>query len=98
MSARVLLQGHARNGSWMPVAVHLENSGPAVSGELRMDGGTASATRFSMVVDLPTGARQTYVLHTQPPAFGTSVEVDLVSNGTTVAFSASGTKSRTART
>jgi len=85
MAARVLLQGHARNGSWMPIAVHLENSGPAVTGELRMDGGTASATRFSMAVDLPTGARQTYVLHTQPPAFGTSVEVDLVSNGTTVA-------------
>jgi hypothetical protein len=85
MTARVLLQGHARIGSWMAISVQLENSGPAVTGELRMDAGSASATRFSMPVDLPTNARQTYVLHAQPPVFGRSVEVDLVANGSTIA-------------
>ncbi|HEX8025813.1 MAG TPA: hypothetical protein VF484_06395, partial [Candidatus Limnocylindrales bacterium] len=85
MTARVLLQGHTRVGSWMAVSVQLENDGPAVTGELRMDGGSTSATRFSMPVELPTGARQTYTLHAQAPAFGRSVEVDLVQNGSTIA-------------
>lgn len=85
MTARVLLQGHTRVGSWMAISVQLENSGPAVSGELRMDGGSTTATRFSVVVDLPTNARQTYVLHAQAPVFGRTVEVDLVSNGATIA-------------
>jgi hypothetical protein len=84
MSARVLLQGHARVGSWMAIEVQLKNDGPAITGELRMDPGNGSQTRFSMVVDLPTGSRQTYVLHAQPPPFNRTVKVDLVANGATV--------------
>lgn len=85
MTARVLLQGHARIGSWMAIEVQLTNDGPAVTGELRMDGGSTSATRFSMPVELPTGSRLTYVLHAQPPAFGRALRIDLVSNGTSIA-------------
>jgi len=84
MTARVLLQGHTRVGSWMAISIQLQNDGPAVTGELRMDGGSTSATRFSMAVDVPTGARQTYTLHTQAPVFGHTVEVDLIQNGSTI--------------
>ena len=39
MEARILLDGHARVGSWMAIEVHLKNDGPAVGGELRLAGG-----------------------------------------------------------
>ena len=79
MNARILLQGHARAGSWAAIEVDLANDGPAIQGELRMDGGSPSNARYAMSVDLPTGSRQTYVLHAQPPLFGRNVKVDLVS-------------------
>lgn len=85
MTARALLQGHARVGAWMAIEVQLTNDGPAISGELRMDAGSGSTTRFSMQVDLPTSSRQTYVLHAQAPAFTRSLKVDLVANGTSLA-------------
>ncbi|MBF8290339.1 MAG: hypothetical protein HW391_1307 [Chloroflexi bacterium] len=84
MEARVLLQGHTRIGSWMAIEVQFENTGPAVQGELRIDGGSQGRTRFSVAVDLPTESRKTYVLHAQPPAFGRTVKVQLVSGSTTV--------------
>lgn len=79
MEARILFQGHARTGSWAAVEVKLQNDGPGIQGELRMEGGSQGNARFSMEVGLPTGSRQTYVLHAQPPAFGRSVKVELVS-------------------
>lgn len=85
LTARVLLQGHTRVGSWMAIEVQFTNDGPAVRGELRIAGGSQGRTRFSMPVDLPTDSRKTYVLHAQPPAFGRSVKVELVSGSTTVA-------------
>ena len=80
MSARILLQGHARAGSWAAIEVDLQNDGPSILGELRMDGGTQGNARFAMAVDLPTGSHKTYVLHAQPPAFGLNVKVNLVAN------------------
>jgi hypothetical protein len=74
------LQGHARTGSWAAVEVDLQNEGPAIRGELRMDGGSQSNARYAMAVDLPTGSHQAYILHAQPPAFGRNVKVDLVAN------------------
>jgi hypothetical protein len=79
MNARLLLQGHARAGSWAAVAVDLQNDGPGIQGELRMDGGSQSNARYAMAVDMPTGSKKTYILHVQPPAFGRTVKVDLVS-------------------
>lgn len=80
MTARILLQGHARTGSWAAVEVTVSNDGPSVTGELRIDGGSQSNARYAMEVSLPTGSRQTYILHAQPPGFGRNVTVDLVSN------------------
>jgi hypothetical protein len=79
MDARLLLQGHARAGSWAAIEVKLANDGPTIQGELRMDGGSQSTARYAMAVDLPTGSRQTYILHVQPPNFGRNVKVNLAS-------------------
>ncbi len=78
MEARVLLQGHARTGAWSAIEVTLANDGPPIRGELRLDAGQQLRARFSMAVDLPTGSRQTYVLHAQPPAFGRAGTISLV--------------------
>ena len=80
MNARILLQGHARTSTWAAIEVDLQNDGPPIRGELRMDGGSQSNARFAMAVDLPTSSRKTYILHAQPPAFGRTVEVNLVEN------------------
>jgi hypothetical protein len=85
IDARVLLGGHARVGSWMTIEVEFTNEGPAVDGELRIAGGSQGRTRFSVAVNLPTDSRKVYVLHAQPPAFGRSVKVELVSGSTMVA-------------
>ena len=66
MTAVPLMGGNVRPGSWMGVRVHLENDGPAVNGELRLTGGAQQGSRYSIEVELPTGARQDHLLYTQP--------------------------------
>ena len=77
IEAHALLSGNARIGSWMAIQVHLVNDGPAVTGELRLAGGTQGQTRFGTAVDLPTQSDKRYVLYAQPPAFGSELEVIL---------------------
>ena len=79
MNARALLQGHVRTGSWFAVAVDVENAGPTVNGELRINGGVDSRTRFGTPVELATGSRKQYILYAQPPTFGGKMKVQLVS-------------------
>ncbi len=78
MDASVMLQGHARVGSWMAIRVHLRNDGPSVVGELRLGAGAQGRTRFGTPVDLPTKSDKDFVLYAQPPAFGRSLDVALV--------------------
>ena len=85
MEARILLGGHVRIGSWMAISVHLTNEGPAVTGELRITGGTQGQTRFGIAVDLPSQSDKTYVVYAQPPAFGSQMEVVLTDGERTVA-------------
>jgi hypothetical protein len=85
MTAHALLQGHVRTGSWFAVAVDVENTGPTVTGELRINGGVDSRTRFGTPVELATGSRKQYVLYAQPPSFGGNMTVQLVSGTTIVA-------------
>ncbi|HEY6012646.1 MAG TPA: hypothetical protein VIU37_01515, partial [Candidatus Limnocylindrales bacterium] len=77
IEAHALLSGNARIGSWMAIQVHLVNDGPAVTGELRLAGGTQGQTRFGTAVDLPTQSDKRYLLYVQPPAFGSELEVIL---------------------
>ena len=82
MTARVLLQGHARVGSWIAIEVHLVNSGPSISGELRLQGGSQGGTRYATAVQLDSPSDKTWILHAQPPQqFGPQLEVTLVSGG-----------------
>jgi hypothetical protein len=85
MEARILLNGNARIGSWMAIEVHLVNNGPAVSGELRLAGGSQGQTRFGRAVDLPTQSDKIEVLYAQPPAFGSELEIVLASGDQKVA-------------
>ena len=84
MEARVLLEGHARIGSWLAIEVRLANEGVPVAGELRLQGGAQGGTRFSVPVDLPSPSDKTYLLHAQPPSFGQQLEVLLVAANDTV--------------
>jgi hypothetical protein len=85
MDARVMLNGHARVGSWMAIQVDLANDGPPVAGELRIAGGAQGRTRFGLPVDLPTSSRKAVTLYAQPPAFGQAIDVTLVGPAGTVA-------------
>ena len=78
LDARVLLEGHARIGSWLAIEVRLTNEGVPIVGELRLQGGAQGGTRFSIPVDLPSPSDKTYLLHAQPPSFGQQLEVLLV--------------------
>jgi hypothetical protein len=84
MTARVLLQGHARLGSWLAIEVRLQNEGAPVTGELRLQGGSQGGTRFSVPVDLPSPSDKRYTLYAQPPSFGQQIEVLLVVGDKTV--------------
>jgi hypothetical protein len=84
MTARVLLQGHARLGSWIAIEVRLQNNGPAITGELRLQGGTQGGTRYSIAVDLPSPSDKTWILHAQPPSFGQQLEVVLASGSNVI--------------
>lgn len=80
MTAKPLLGGAARPGAWMAVAVDLQNDGPAIEGELRVSGGQQRDTRFSVPVELATGARQRHILYAQPDWAGKGLVVNLVSD------------------
>ncbi len=88
MEATVLLDGHARIGSWMAIDIHVKNDGPGITGELRLAGGAQGRTRFGTAVDLPTLSDKTYRLYAQPPGFGREMEVSLVDGATTIATAA----------
>ena len=85
MEATVLLDGHARVGSWMAIDVRLKNDGPPIDGELRLTGGTQGRTRFGTLVEAPTQSDKTHRLYVQPPGFGRELEISLVSGASTIA-------------
>jgi len=85
MTARVLLQGHARLGSWIAIQVHLHNDGPSVNGELRLQGGSQGGTRYAAPVQLDSPSDKDWTLYAQPPSFGQQLEVVLASGTTEIA-------------
>jgi hypothetical protein len=81
LDAHAQLQGHVRPGAWAEVVVHVTNTGPAVSGELRVrTQGTQGqgASQFGVSVELASGAIQDHFLYAKPPLFGSKLWVDLV--------------------
>lgn len=85
IEASVLLDGHARVGSWMAIDVRLKNDGPPIVGELRLTGGAQGRTRFGTLVEAPTQSDKTHRLYVQPPGFGRELEITLVSGASTIA-------------
>ena len=86
MTAHAQLHGRVRVGSWYGIAVDISNAGPAVTGELRVLGGSDGRTSFSQAAELATGSRKEFVLFAQPPAFlSSNPTVDLVADGKVVA-------------
>jgi hypothetical protein len=81
MTVRPMLGGTVRPGAWAAVRVHVENDGPAVTGELRVTGGQGGDSRYGVAVQLPTGARQEHLLFAQPAWFGSRLSVSLVADG-----------------
>lgn len=84
LTAEPLMGGQVRPGSWMGVRVHLENDGPAVRGEVRLTPGTQTGTRYSLAVELPTGARQDHLLYAQPTWSGGRLVASLVVDDETI--------------
>ncbi|MEP7361482.1 MAG: hypothetical protein ABI744_07875, partial [Chloroflexota bacterium] len=78
INARALLGGNVRPGSWTAVAVHVENTGPSIDGEMRIDSGQDTGSRYGLEVHLPSGAKQDLTLYAQTAIFGSRVNVDLV--------------------
>lgn len=84
VDARAMLEGHARVGAWMAIAVDITNGGPPIVGELRIAAGAEGRTRFSTAADLPTNSSKRFYLYAQPPSFGQSIEVALVAGDRTI--------------
>lgn len=84
MTSQVLLGGHTRLGSWAAISVDIVNDGPAVSGELRLTGGSQGRTRYAAPVDLPTGSHIQKTLYAQPGVFRSTFEIELVASDGTV--------------
>ena len=85
ITARALLGGHVRPGAWAAVDAEITNSGPAVTGELRIRGQREGRSQYGIVAELPTGAHQRYTLYAQTAFFGRSVLVDFVSGEQVIA-------------
>jgi hypothetical protein len=85
MEARALLGENVRPGSWAAVSVRLNNDGPSLTGELRIRSSQQGRSQYGLAVELPSGARQEHVLYAQPPVFGSRLNVDLISEGETIA-------------
>jgi hypothetical protein len=81
LTARAGFDGVYRTYNWVPVQVTAANSGPAVSGELRVTLGSAASgdlITFSSPIDLPTQSNKRVTLYVYPPRFTTQMTVELV--------------------
>src|SRR5918999_1847616 len=63
IEARALVGSHVRLGAWTTVEVHITNSGPAITGELRLAGDRQGRSTYGTEVDLPTGSDKSYFLY-----------------------------------
>lgn len=73
--------GYYKDGLWMPVRVLLENSGPDLSGQVRVVspiGFGNVETTVTRAVDLPTQSRRSLQLFVAPEGFNSNLNVELV--------------------
>jgi len=86
MQAEAAFDGYFKYGEWLPVRVHLENSGPDLDAEVqvRVTGGWGAVT-FAAPAPLPTGSRKRIPLYVLPNNFSHELEVQLVRDGRVLA-------------
>jgi hypothetical protein len=84
LEGRALLAGHVRPGAWAAVVVHVENDGPAITGEIRIRSNQQGRSQYGRVIELPNGARQDHTLYAQTALFGSRLNIDFVSDGQTL--------------
>lgn len=81
--------GRYREGRWMPVLIRVSNSGPGMSGVLRVledTGIRLTNGGFSTPIDLPNQSSKQVFLYVATEAFASQIRVDLVAdNGILVA-------------
>jgi len=82
MEAEVAFDGYVKYGEWLPVWVHLENSGPDLQTEVRVHfPGRWGTVTFAAPAPLPTGSRKRIPIYVLPNNFSHALEVQLFEGG-----------------
>jgi hypothetical protein len=78
MEAKVAFDGYVKYGEWLPVWVHVENSGPDLQAEVRVRfPGRWGTVTFAAPAPLPTGSRKRIPIYVLPNNFSHAMEVQL---------------------
>ena len=86
IEAGAAFDGYFKYGEWLPLWVHLENTGPDLQTELRVRvTGSGGATTFAAPVLLPTGSRKRVPIYVLPNNFSHELELELVSGSKVLA-------------
>lgn len=81
MTVRAGFDGIHKTNHWTPVQVTVSNSGPAVTGELRINTGSGTSgdlAIYSAPIDLPTQSNKRLTLYVYLPRFTNQLTVQLV--------------------
>lgn len=80
MAARAAFGGYFKYGEWLPVWVELENNGPDLEAEVRVQvTGNGRTTVFAVPVELPSVSRKKLPVYVLPNNFSREIEIQLVS-------------------
>lgn len=75
MRARPAFQGVYRPGSWLPIAIDLENQGP--DRQVELQAALRSGSRYATTVDLPNNARKRVTLYAYLPVSTRRINIHL---------------------
>lgn len=86
MTAEPAYGGRFKYGQWLPVFVTIENNGPALQAEVRLEvSGRSGELEFSAPAELAAGAHKRIILYTLPNNFSRAIRVELVAGDEIVA-------------
>ncbi len=79
MTAQAAFGGRFKYGEWLPIFVNLENSGPDLTGEIRVSlTNQTGQLDFALPAELPTGSRKRFTLYILPNNFSRAAKVNFV--------------------
>jgi hypothetical protein len=82
MRARAAFNGSYRPGSWLPLAVELENQGP--DRQVELQAALRSGAQYVATIDLPNNARKIVTLYTYLPVSSRQITLRLLDAGVEV--------------